>query len=45
MTADEIRVTRWGEMLDMIACIAIQNGAEPKRKKKILSFADIFNMR
>lgn len=45
MTAAEIRVTRWGEMLDMLACLSIKNGAEPKRKKKTMSFLDVFNMR
>ena len=45
MTAEEISITRWGEMLDMIACTAIYNGAKQKKKKKELSFEDVFNMR
>lgn len=26
-------VTRYGEMLDMIACLAIYNGATPKKNR------------
>lgn len=35
MTKAEILVTRYGEMTDMIACHAIQNGAEPKNRHKM----------
>ena len=45
MSRREVMATRWGEMLDLVACMAIWNGAKPKRKKKILSFEDIFLMR
>lgn len=45
MTAAEIEVTRWGEMMDMLACMAISNGVKQKKKKKVLSFEDVFNMR
>lgn len=41
MSAQEIRVTRWGELMDMIACNAIYNGAKPKRKKKKLTMEQI----
>lgn len=34
MSRAEVDITRWGEMMDMIACDAIYNGANPKRKKK-----------
>ena len=34
MAKDEVEVTRWGEMMDLIACHAIYNGAKPKKKKK-----------
>lgn len=34
MSREEIEVTRWGEMLDMIACEAIHNGAKQKKPKK-----------
>lgn len=40
--------TRYGEMLDMISCMAINNGAKPKetkRKRKDLSFDQIFDLR
>ena len=30
--------TRYGEMLDMIACLAIYNGATPKKKRKHWTF-------
>ena len=45
MSEKEVDLTRWGEMLDYLACMAIESGAKPKRKKKILSFEDIFLMR
>lgn len=32
MSKQEILVTRYGEMGDMISCYAIFNGAEPKKK-------------
>ena len=44
MTKQEIMVTRYGEMSDMISCYAIFNGAEPKTKKK-LSFDDAMKLR
>lgn len=34
MARQEIMNTRIGEMLDMIACLAIFNGAKPKKKKE-----------
>lgn len=43
MNRREVMATRWGEMMDLVACMAIWNGvAKPKRKKKVLSFEDIF---
>ena len=39
----EIMHTRLGEMLEMIDCHAIANGAEPKRKP--LSFEDALKLR
>lgn len=41
MTAREIEVTRYGEMLDMMACLAIENGAKPKKHKKKLSMEQL----
>lgn len=32
MSKQEIMVTRYGEMADMISCYAIFNGADPKKK-------------
>ncbi len=34
MNRQEIMTTRIGEMLDMIACLSIFNGAKPKHKKE-----------
>lgn len=34
MGKKEILLTRYGEMLDMIACYAIFNGAKPKKEIK-----------
>lgn len=34
MNREETLSTRYGEMLDLIACMAIENGAEPKAKRK-----------
>lgn len=45
MTEKEVDRMRYGKFLDYLACMAIQNGAKPKKKKKILSFDDIFNLR
>lgn len=40
MPRAEIVVTRYGEMLDMISCLAIYNGAEPARKQRKLSIEE-----
>lgn len=37
--------TRVGEMMDLLACMAISNGAEPKKKKKKMSFEEIMALR
>jgi len=44
MQKQEILVTRYGEMSDMISCYAIFNGAEPKKKKR-LSFDEAMKLR
>ena len=44
MTKQEILVTRYGEMSDMISCYAIFNGAEPKHKRK-LTFDEAMSLR
>lgn len=43
MTKREIYWTRYGEMLDMIACMAIENGA--KQKKEMTQEQILFDMR
>ena len=45
MGRQEILSTRYGEMLDMIACLAIQNGAKPKRKRKRLRYEEAIELR
>lgn len=45
MGRQEILATRYGEMLDMIACLAIQNGAKPKKKRKRLRYEDAIELR
>lgn len=44
MTKQEIMVTRYGEMSDMISCYAIFNGAEAKKTKK-MSFEEAMKLR
>ena len=44
MTKQEIIVTRYGEMSDMISCYAIFNGAEPKKSRK-LSYDEAMKLR
>ena len=43
MSRQEIIVTRYGEMSDMISCFAIYNGAEPKKKK--MTFDEVLKLR
>lgn len=38
-------VTRYGEMLDMIACLAIYNGSAPKKKQKHWTFDEAMKVR
>ena len=45
MRRQEIMVTRYGEMLDMIACLAIYNGAKPRRKAKHWTFDEAMKVR
>lgn len=45
MSRQEILATRYGEMLDMIACLAIQNGAKPKKKRKRLPYEEAIELR
>ena len=45
MQKGEILHTRIGEMLEMIDCHAIANGAEPKAKKNPMSFIEALSLR
>lgn len=45
MSKQEILVTRYGEMSDMISCFAIYKGAEPKKKRKVYSFDEALSLR
>ena len=46
MDRQEILITRYGEMLDMITCIAIYNGSlVPKEEKKKLTYDEIMALR
>lgn len=38
MGRQEILATRYGEMLDLIACLSIYNGAEPGETRQKLRF-------
>lgn len=40
MSKHEIMNTRYNEMLDMVSCLAIYNGANPKKRNKILTDYD-----
>lgn len=44
MEKREILLTPLGEMRDMIACLAIFNGAPPKCKKKKLTFLETLDV-
>lgn len=43
MTYQEIMDTTWGEMIDLINCLAIYGGAKEKEPKK--SWAEIMRMK
>lgn len=45
MGRQEIMCARYGEMLDMIACLAIYNGASPKKKRKHWTFDEAMRVR
>jgi len=45
MNRQEIMVTPYSEMADMISCFAIYNGAEPKHKPRKLSFEEALALR
>lgn len=45
MSRQETLHTRYCEMLDMISCLAIYNGANPKKRKKKWKFEDVMDLR
>lgn len=46
MSRPETMLTKYGELLDQIACLAIFNGsAVPKKKKKKLSYDEAMALR
>lgn len=45
MNKQEIMITRYGEMADMISCYAIFNGAEPKKRKHKMTFDEAIMLR
>lgn len=45
MSRQETLHTRYGEMLDMISCLAIYNGANPKKRKKKWKFEEVMDLR
>ena len=45
MGRSEIMSTRLGEMMEMIDCHAIANGAEPKKASAPMSFDDALKLR
>lgn len=40
MSKQEILHTKYSEMLDMVSCLAIYNGADPKKKNRVLTDFD-----
>lgn len=44
MSREEINVTRYGEMADLIACLQIYNGGV-KQKKKLTDYQAIISLR
>lgn len=45
MSKREILVTRYGEMVDMITCMAIENGVAKEKKQRHWSFDDAMALR
>lgn len=46
MPKSEILITRYGEMIDMINCLAIyEHGAKPKQKKRLFSYDEAISLR
>lgn len=45
MSREETMNTRYGELLDMIACLAISNGAKPKQKARKMDIFEALSLR
>lgn len=46
MDRQDVLLTRYGEMLDLIDCLSIYNGAaEPKREQVVLSYDEAIALR
>lgn len=45
MSREETLATRYGEMLDLIACMSIYNGRATQKKKKMTMETILFDMR
>lgn len=45
MTREETMNTRYGEFMDMIACMAISNGAKPKKKARNMNIFEALALR
>ncbi len=45
MSRQEIMATSYAEMCDMISCLSIYNGAEPKPPQKPMKFEDVVKLR
>lgn len=45
MERQEVMITQYAEMLDMIACFSIMSGAKPKKRKKKMTYDDAMKLR
>lgn len=45
MSAEETLNTRWGLFLDLMACMAIDNGGAEEKKKKLTQEQILFDLR
>jgi hypothetical protein len=45
MSRQETLNSRYGEFMDLLACLSILHGAKPKKKKKIWTFDEFLNLR
>lgn len=45
MSREETMNTRYGELMDLIACMAISNGAKPKQKARSMDIFETLSLR